>query len=235
MKNKVKHVAIIMDGNRRWAAQNGVSVPEGHFAGAQNVVQMMESIHEFEFEYITLYSFSTENWKRSENEVSALMNLLCDFLDQYEETMVRNRLRLLTMGRVDELPSECMNRLSRVMETTAADFEKTIILALNYGGRAEITDAVKHLCGAIQNGSLDPNGITEETISEALYLPGIPEPDLMIRTGGDIRVSNFLLWQISYAELYFTPVLWPDFKKEELHKALDSFETKQRKFGGNQE
>lgn len=232
-KNKIlTHLAIIMDGNGRWAQQRGLPRFEGHLAGARRVVELIPFMEKFGIEYITLYAFSTENWKRSQEEVQYLMNLLADFLDDNLENLCKNRIRLRVTGRLSDLPDFCVRRLNSVMEKTSCYKDRTLILALNYGGRTELTDAVRKIADSVRRGSLQPEDIEEKTISEHLYLPDVPDPDLMIRTSGELRISNFLLWQLSYAEFYFTDTFWPDFDEAELTKALDAFQKRNRRFGG---
>ena len=231
--NELKHVAVILDGNGRWAAQHGVERKEGHLAGANRVVDFMNYISRYEsIRYVTLYAFSTENWKRSKDEVDALMNILAQFLDDNLEVLLREKVRLLTIGDVSALPEACRVRLDKVKLETAKDFERTFILALNYGSRMEIADAARSIAVEVKNGTLSPDDITEKTVADHLYLPGIPDPDLLIRTSGEERVSNFLLWQISYSEFYFTKTLWPDFDIDEFDKAVRAFYGRKRRFGG---
>ena len=231
--NELKHVAVILDGNGRWAAQHGVERKEGHLAGANRVVDFMNYISRYEsIRYVTLYAFSTENWKRSKDEVDALMNILARFLDDNLEVLLKEKVRLLTIGDVSALPEACRVRLDKVKLETAKDFERTFILALNYGSRMEIADAARSIAVEVKNGTLSPDDITEKTVADHLYLPGIPDPDLLIRTSGEERVSNFLLWQISYSEFYFTKTLWPDFDIEEFDKAVQAFYGRKRRFGG---
>jgi undecaprenyl diphosphate synthase len=231
--NELKHVAVILDGNGRWAAQHGVERKEGHLAGANRVVDFMNYISRYEsIRYVTLYAFSTENWKGSKDEVDALMNILARFLDDNLEVLLREKVRLLTIGDVSALPEACRVRLDKVKTETAKDFERTFILALNYGSRMEIADAAKSIAVEVKNGTLSPDDITEKTVADHLYLPGIPDPDLLIRTSGEERVSNFLLWQISYSEFYFTKTLWPDFDIDEFDKAVQAFYGRKRRFGG---
>lgn len=232
MENDLTHLAIIMDGNGRWAEKHGLTRAEGHKTGAERVVDMVNLLKDTSIKYLTLYAFSTENWKRSDEEVNAIMDLLCDFLDHYTEELIRNKVRLLVSGSRERIPEQCLKRLDHTIEVTSKDYERTVIFALNYGGRMEITDAVRKIAAKIQNGSLKTEDITEGVIAENLYLPEIPDPDLMIRTSGEIRISNFLLWKISYSELYFTDVLWPDFDKDELFKAIDTYKNRKRRFGG---
>ena len=231
--NELKHVAVILDGNGRWAAQHGVERKEGHLAGANRVVDFMNYISRYDsIRYVTLYAFSTENWKRSKEEVDALMNILAQFLDDNLEILLKEKVRLLTMGDVSALPEACRVRLDKVKKKTSKVFERTFILALNYGSRMEIADAAKKIAFEVKNGTLSPEAITEKTVAEHLYLPEVPDPDLLIRTSGEERVSNFLLWQISYSEFYFTKTLWPDFDIDEFDKAVQAYYGRKRRFGG---
>ena len=231
--NELRHVAVILDGNGRWAAQHGVERKEGHLAGANRVVDFLNYISWYEsIRYVTLYAFSTENWKRPKEEVDALMNILARFLDDNLEVLIREKVRLLTTGDTSALPEPCRIRLDKVKRETAKDFNRTFILALNYGSRMEITDAVKSIAAEVQKGMLSPEDITEKTVADHLYLPEVPDPDLLIRTSGEERVSNFLLWQISYSEFYFTKTLWPDFDINEFDKAVQAYYGRKRRFGG---
>ena len=231
--NELRHVAVILDGNGRWAAQHGVERKEGHLAGANRVVDFLNYISKYDsVRYVTLYAFSTENWKRSKEEVDALMNILAQFLDDNLEVLKREKVRLLTAGDISALPEACRVRLDKVKRETAESFERTFILALNYGSRMEITDAVKSIAAEVKNGTLSLEDITERTVSDHMYLPDVPDPDLLIRTSGEERVSNFLLWQISYSEFYFTKTLWPDFDINEFDKAVQAFYRRKRRFGG---
>ena len=231
--NELKHVAVILDGNGRWAAQHGVERKEGHLAGANRVVDFLNYISRYEsIRYVTLYAFSTENWKRSKEEVDALMNILAQFLDDNLEVLLREKVRLLTTGDISALPEPCRIRLDKVKRETAKDFTRTFILALNYGSRMEITDAVRSIAAEVKDGKISPADITEKTVADHLYLPEVPDPDLLIRTSGEERVSNFLLWQISYSEFNFTKVLWPDFDINEFDKAVRAYYGRKRRFGG---
>ena len=232
-ENELKHVAVILDGNGRWAAQHGVERKEGHLAGANRVVDFMNYISRYDsIRYVTLYAFSTENWKRSKEEVDALMNILAQFLDDNLEVLLREKVRLLTIGDISALPEACRVRLDKVKKETSKSFERTFILALNYGSRMEIADAAKKIAFEVKNGTLSPEDITEKTVADHLYLPGVPDPDLLIRTSGEERISNFLLWQISYSEFYFTKTLWPDFDIDEFDKAVQAYYGRKRRFGG---
>ncbi len=231
-KKKLEHIAIIMDGNGRWAAKRNLERSQGHFEGAQRVLDLMEDFRRFDIRFITLYAFSTENWKRSREEVDYLMELLARFLEENREKILRNRIRLLVTGRLEGLPGFCVDALKKIMEESSGDYEYTLILALNYGGRTEILDSVRKIAAGVKTGEIDPEEITEDMIAGNLYLPEIPDPDLMIRTSGEIRLSNFLLWELSYAEFYFTDVLWPDFDSTELEKAITTYNERNRRFGG---
>ena len=232
-ENELRHVAVILDGNGRWAKQHGVERREGHLAGANRVVDFMNYISRYEsIRYVTLYAFSTENWKRSKDEVDALMNILAKFLDDNLEVLLREKVRLLTAGDVTALPEACQVRLEKVKRETAKSFTRTFILALNYGSRREITDAVKSIAAEVKNGTLAVDDITERTVADHLYNPDVPDPDLLIRTSGEERISNFLLWQISYSEFYFTKTLWPDFDIHEFDLAVQAFHGRKRRFGG---
>ncbi len=227
-----RHVAIIMDGNGRWAARHGVERVEGHRKGALAVKQLVENLADTGIEYVTLYAFSTENWKRSKEEVDALMELLCEFIDANLNIMLEKGLRLLATGRIDGLPEKSRERLKLAIAKTASNTRGTLILALNYGGRAEIVDAAKKIASEVAAGTLRPDEIDETLFAKNLYLPEIPDPDLLIRTSGELRLSNFLLWELSYSEIYVTDTLWPDFDKAELEKAIAAYGTRNRRFGG---
>ena len=232
-KNELTHLAIILDGNGRWAEKHGVPRVKGHEAGAKRVLQLMEDLKDFPaIKYLTLYAFSTENWNRSEEEVSALMELLCLFLDQHCETLIKNKIRLLVAGQREKMPQKCLERIDKVTALTSENYEKTVVFAINYGGRQEITDAVRKIAEKVKSGSMGVDEINESIMTENLYHPDVPDPDLLVRTSGELRISNFLLWQISYSELYFTEVLWPDFDKTQLEKAINSYYNRDRRFGG---
>ncbi|MCX6357492.1 MAG: isoprenyl transferase [Candidatus Aureabacteria bacterium] len=226
-----RHVAIIMDGNGRWAAERGFSRIRGHRAGAESIREIVRSAGELGVRYLTLYAFSVDNWKRPTREVSALMRLLATFLSREEAGLQKNGVRLRAIGRIDGLPREARAALGGVIARTAGNTGLTLILALNYGGRSEITDAVRALCLKSARGELRAEDVDEEMISAHLNTAGIPDPDLLIRTSGEMRLSNFLLWQISYAELYVTPVYWPEFRRAEFVQALLDYQTRERRFG----
>jgi undecaprenyl diphosphate synthase len=231
-KGPVRHVAIIMDGNGRWAERHGLQRIEGHREGAEAVKRAVETAQEIGLEYLTLYAFSTENWKRSKYEVDGLMHLLEEFLDTQIATINEKGIRLKTIGRTWELPESVRNKLLKAVEETSNNTGGTLVLALNYGGRAEIADAAKKIALDAIDKKLDPDKIDESVFADYLYDPELPDPDLMIRTSGELRLSNFLLWQLSYSEFYITDVLWPDFNRDEFLKAVDSLGDRDRRFGG---
>ena len=224
----LKHVAIIMDGNGRWASERGLDRSEGHLAGARQIGKVVDAAAKMGIESLTLYAFSTENWKRPEPEVTALMRILKEFAVSELPAMMKNGVRLRTIGRTSDLPTASRLALLKAIDMTAKNTKFTVNIALSYGGRAEIIDAVNKILK--ERDSDHP--VTEEEFRNYLYLPDMPDPDLLIRTGGNLRVSNFLLWQISYSELYVTPTYWPDFGEEELKKAVESFGSRERRFGG---
>ncbi len=227
-----RHIAIIMDGNGRWAERHGLERVEGHRMGAVAVKTLIENLADTGVEYVTLYAFSTENWKRSKEEVDALMELLCEFIDANLSVMIEKGLRLMVTGRMQGLPEKSQEHLRLAIEKTASNTKGTLILALNYGGRAEIADTAKRIAQDVMNGKLSIENINEKTFSERMYLPEVPDPDLLIRTSGELRLSNFLLWELSYSEIYVTDTLWPDFDMEELRKAISAYGRRNRRFGG---
>lgn len=229
MKNKLPvHVAIIMDGNGRWARERGLPRIIGHKVGAESVREIIRAAKDIGIKYLTLFTFSTENWKRPEEEVNFLMDMLQRLLRDEVEDLKRNGVRLRAMGRLDMLPRRVREELKHAERETNMNRELTVILAISYSGRAEIVDALKKI---VREGK-NPEQISEETFSNFLYLPDIPEPDLMIRTSGEMRISNFMLWQLAYTELYFTRTLWPDFRREEFLKIIEDYTKRERRFGG---
>ena len=226
-----RHVAIIMDGNGRWARRRGLSRLRGHEKGADSVIAALRACRELGVRYLTLYAFSVENWVRPRAEILGLMRLLRRFLEQRERELHEHRVRLRVIGRMQDLPRDVARELARVMEETRGYEDRQLILALSYGGRAEIADAARAPAREVRAGRIDPDDIDERAVAARLYAPDVPDPDLMIRTSGEIRLSNFLLWQLSYAELYFTPVLWPDFDEAEFRKAVEAFRERHRRFG----
>jgi undecaprenyl diphosphate synthase len=230
-----QHIAIIMDGNRRWAKQQGWRVIRGHAVGARTTRNIIQECSDLGIKALTLYTFSTENWKRPGPEVTALMRLITNNLRQELPTMMRNNIRMNHVGRREGLPEYLLRQIDHCMAQTWNNSGMILSLALNYGGRAEIADAFRHLLRQVQNGTLCPEDVDEKRIEEALDTHGLPEPDLMVRTGGEMRISNFLPWQIAYAELWVTPTLWPDFKPAELRCAIADFQGRERRFGGVKE
>jgi len=227
-----RHIAIIMDGNGRWARERGWPRLKGHERGAANVEPVCEACIAEGVEYLTLYAFSSENWKRPAHEVAGLMLLLEHFLAEKIAMMNRNGVRLRTIGRTADLPGPVRKRLEKAVADTAHNTRLTLTLALNYGGRDEIVDAVRAVVREVEEGTCSPGEITAETISRHLYAPDIPDPDLLVRTSGEMRLSNFLPWQLTYTEIHVTQVLWPDFGASELRAAIADFGTRDRRFGG---
>jgi len=227
-----RHIAIIMDGNGRWAKARKLRRVEGHRAGIRAVRETVETIARLEIEVLTLYAFSTENWKRPRYEVLTLMGLLKEYLRSELKTLLENNLRFVTIGRIDKLDAAVRRELDRVVEATAKCTGPVIQIALNYSGRQELSDVVRAAVAAAQANELTPEQVDEVWIGDHLTTSGLPDPDLLIRTSGEQRISNFLLWQLAYAEIYFTPVLWPDFSKAELLKAVMDFQQRERRFGG---
>jgi undecaprenyl diphosphate synthase len=226
-----RHVAIIMDGNGRWARQRNLPRIEGHRRGAESVGDIVEECARLGVECLTLYSFSMENWRRPEDEVSGLMSLYAQYLALKRPTLMENDIRLLQLGRMDRLPPDVLRELEATSAATRDNRTMTLCLALNYGSRTEIVDAVRAIAEEVKRGVLQPGEIDDDVFAAHLYTAGLPDPDLVIRTAGEMRISNFLLWQISYAELYVTPVLWPDFRPQHLHGAFHTFARRERRFG----
>ncbi len=226
-----RHVAIIMDGNGRWARQRGWPRIRGHREGAESVRAVLRACKRAGVKYLTLYAFSVENWVRPKDEISGLMSLLKTFLRKQEFELHENQVRLRMIGRMADLPPSLQKELRRVMDATRHYSEGTLILALSYGGRAELVDAMRRIAAQVECGAIKADAIDERTIQDNLYAPDIPDPDFMIRTSGEMRISNFLLWQLSYAELYVTPVLWPDFREPQFLEALAEYARRHRRFG----
>jgi len=227
-----RHVAVIMDGNGRWAKLRHKRRVEGHRAGIASVREVVETSARLGLQVLTLYAFSVENWKRPKAEVSTLMALLKRYLRMELQTLLGNNIRFKVIGRPDELPRDVRDELERGMERTRDGTGLLFNIALNYGGRAEITDAVRRLAGDLLANGRDPGRIDERTLSSYLYTAGQPDPDLLIRTSGEMRVSNFLLWQIAYAEIWVTDVLWPDFRRKHLLQAIADYQKRERRYGG---
>jgi undecaprenyl diphosphate synthase len=226
-----RHVAIIMDGNGRWAKQRLLNRIKGHEKGAEAVRDTVKTCRELGIPHLTLYAFSTENWQRPPHEVEALMGLLRRFLETESDNMTSNNIRLGVIGEVADLPPEVRTPLARVMEGTRANDGLHLTLALSYGSRHEIVHMARTMAAAVQRGELAPEDIREATVSDHLYTRGLPDPDILIRTSGEQRLSNFLLWQLAYTELFFTPTLWPDFNRDELIGILHAFQNRERRFG----
>ena len=225
------HVAIIMDGNGRWADQHGLPRLRGHERGTDSVREAVRTCRKLGVRYLTLYAFSVENWSRPKAEVDGLMNLLRRFLRSEEDELHQNKVRLRVIGRISDLPQSVRAELDRVMAATQGYVDGNLILALSYGARTEIAHACREIARRVQAGGLAVDAIDEQTVGQHLYAPDVPDPDLMIRTSGEMRLSNFLLWQLSYAELYVTDVLWPDFREAEFRAALEEFGRRERRFG----
>jgi undecaprenyl diphosphate synthase len=226
-----EHIAIIMDGNGRWAEEKGEDRLFGHFHGVASVRDIVEGAAELGIGYLTLYAFSTENWDRPANEVAGLMSLLVDTIRKEVPTLNKNNIRLQVIGDRKMLPDFAQTELEEALELTASNTGLTLVMALSYSSRWEIATAVKQIAMDVQAGSLDPQQINQDTIADYLCTKGIPDPALVIRTSGEFRISNFLLYQLAYAELYFTPILWPDFRKPNLYEAILDFQQRERRFG----
>ncbi|MBI1308024.1 MAG: isoprenyl transferase [Bacteroidetes bacterium] len=230
-----RHIAVIMDGNGRWAKQQGKYRIFGHQHGVQSVREITEGCAELGVEYLTLYAFSTENWNRPKLEVNALMTLLVKTIRKETKTLMKNNIRLDTIGDRDQLPDDCRAELEEAIETTSGNNRMTLILALSYSSKWDIVNAVKSIARRVKSGELDPENIDEHIISNTLTTGKYPHPDLMIRTSGEHRISNFLLWELAYSEFYFTNVLWPDFRREHLYEAIREYQKRERRFGKTSE
>ncbi|MBC5837167.1 isoprenyl transferase [Flavobacterium muglaense] len=235
-KNKLpQHLAIIMDGNGRWAKQQGLLRALGHESGTKAVKTTITTCAQLGIENLTLYAFSTENWNRPKLEVDTLMKLLIKSLKKELPTLIKNNIRLNTIGNIEKLPSSAQKELVDVIEKTKNNTRMTLTLALSYGSREEIVNAVKNISNKVKNNIISIDSIDDSIINEHLYTQNLPDVDLLIRTSGEHRISNFLLWQIAYAELYFTDVLWPDFKEQDLYEAIVSYQKRERRFGKTSE
>lgn len=235
LSNLPKHIAIIMDGNGRWAKQQGAERIFGHENGVRSVRDAVEAAAELGIDYLTLYAFSTENWNRPKEEVMALMQLLVHTISAETKTLNENNIRLQAIGDLKSLPDDCLKELLEAIDKTKTNTRTTLVLALSYSSRWEIVDAMRQIAEKVEKKILSPSSITENTINEHLCTAGMPEPELMIRTSGEHRISNFLLWQLAYAELYFTEKLWPDFRKEDLYEAILDYQNRERRFGKTSE
>ena len=229
-KNNIpQHIAIIMDGNGRWATERGKPRSYGHQAGVETVRRITSECTRLGVKYLTLYTFSTENWNRPETEIAALMGLVLSSLE--DEIFMKNNVRFKVIGDIERLPAEVQRKLQETIDHTANNTAMTIVVALSYSARWEITKAMKDIAQKALDGQLSVGDITEDTVSQSLTTASIPDPDLLIRTGGELRISNYLLWQIAYSELYFCDTFWPDFNEADLHKAIADYQHRQRRFG----
>ena len=230
--NYPAHIAIIMDGNRRWARQKNLDIREGHKKGAETLEKIAKYCNKIGIKYLTVYAFSTENWKRSSEEVGALMILLQNYLNDFSKRANTENIKIKVLGDISVLSKGMQNSINKAIERTKENTGLTLNIAFNYGGRAEITYALKQIAEKIKNNELSIDDISEDLISNHLYTKGQPDPDLLIRTSGELRTSNFLPWQIAYTEFYFDNKYWPDFSEEDLLKAIEIYEGRNRKFGG---
>ncbi|HEV8083850.1 MAG TPA: isoprenyl transferase [Chitinophagaceae bacterium] len=229
------HIAIIMDGNGRWAKEKGEDRLFGHFSGVESVRNIVESCAELGVKYLTLYAFSTENWDRPKDEVTGLMELLVQTIKKETKTLNKNNIKLFVIGNTDLLPDSANRELNEACEETQSNTGMSLIMALSYSSRWEISNAVKQIAFEVKGGNLAPEEINNETFEKHLCTAGFPDPELMIRTSGEYRISNFLLYQLAYAELYFTDTLWPDFRKENLYEAIIDYQNRERRFGKTSE
>lgn len=227
----LQHIAFIMDGNRRWAKKRGLPVVMGHKKGAEVLIDTAKAVKELGAKYMTVYAFSTENWQREKSEVDGLMNLLRNYLDNSFKDLEKNNVKIIFIGEIDMLAADIVAKMAKIEEKTAANDGLTLCVALSYGGRQEIVAAARKLVKLTQNGDLNLNDIDVDTFSSMLYTADIPNPDLLVRTSGEYRISNYLLWQLAYSEMYFTPTLWPDFSKTELEKIVEDYKKRERRYG----
>jgi len=231
MANTLEHIAIIMDGNGRWAVKNGFSRSAGHQKGAQNVLDIAKAAKELGVKYLTLYAFSTENWKRPKEEVDTLMNLLRQYLARDLKKLDKENIRIRFIGERDMLAEDIVSKMKDIETATQNNTAATLVIALSYGSRAEIAHAVREIAGKIKSGDISPENVDEKLISDMLYTKDIPDPDILIRTGGEQRLSNYLLWQLAYAEFFFTLTPWPEFSAHELKQIIETFQTRDRRYG----
>lgn len=227
-----QHVAIIMDGNGRWARKRGLPKIAGHRQGVKAAEEAMEAAKELGVKYLTLYTFSTENWKRPKTEVEGLFRLLEDYIDREGDKLNKNKIRFNIIGDIDALPASTKDKLRKTIEATKSNADFTLNLAVNYGSRDEMLRAVRSIAEDVKRGTMSADSVTEAAFSERLYTAGMPDPDLLIRTSGEFRLSNFLLWQLSYAEIYISSKLWPDFHRADFVKAIEEFASRDRRYGG---
>lgn len=226
-----RHIAVIMDGNGRWARERGQSRVVGHHEGVESVRDITESCAQLGVEYLTLYTFSTENWNRPPKEVRALMRLLVHTIRRETETLIKNDIRLKAVGDLSKLPPEARDELAHSIEKTRENQRMTLVMAISYSGRLEIVQAARALARQARAGEIDPEEIDEKQFASALMLSGVPDPDLLIRTGGEYRISNFLLWELAYTEMYITECFWPAFRRDQLYEAIRDFQNRERRFG----
>ncbi len=230
-RNQLNHIAVIMDGNGRWATKRGLPRTAGHKKGAEVVVQIAKAAKEFGVKYLTLYAFSTENWKRSPEEIGALMQLLRQYLDKNFKELEQNDVKIRFIGERYMLDADIVEKMERLEQNTAENKSLVLQIALSYGSRQEILNTAKEIAERVKNGDMQLQDIDEQTFSAMLYTGGVPDPDLLIRTSGEQRISNYLLWQIAYSELFFTKTLWPDFAKEEFKSIIENYQTRERRYG----
>lgn len=231
LSNLPRHIAIIMDGNGRWAQARGLDRSEGHAEGVKTVRRITEAASRAGIDYLTLYTFSTENWNRPKAEVDSLMHLIVMAIERETPDLIKNNVRLTMIGDASRMPDEARQRLERCIEETSHGTGLTLVLAISYSSRWEIVEATRKIAEKVAAGELEISGINDEIFSDNLSTAGMPDPDLLIRTGGDERISNFLLWQIAYSEIYITPTYWPDFSEADFHKAIETYAGRQRRFG----
>ncbi|SNX55485.1 isoprenyl transferase [Thermoanaerobacterium sp. RBIITD] len=232
MSNIPQHIAIIMDGNGRWAKKRGLVRSLGHRAGMEAVKRVVKASSEIGVKYLTLYAFSTENWKRPVDEINSLMNLLIEYLGREIDELNRNNVKINFIGDISKIPDKCKSKIEEAEKITMNNSGLVLNIALNYGGKDEIVNAVKNICKSILEGKLNLSDIDENVVSNNLYTAGQPDPDLIIRPSGELRISNFMLWQSAYSELWFSDILWPDFDKENLIDAIADYQKRNRRFGG---
>ncbi len=231
--NLPEHIAIIMDGNRRWAKEKNLEVKQGHYAGAENLKKIAQYANKIGIKYMTVYAFSTENWKRSENEVKALMMILKNYIEKLLERTSANNIKINILGDISRLEIGLQNSINKIIDKTKNNTGLTLNIAFNYGGRAEILRATKQIAEEVHEGKLDLEKIDEKCIENHLYTKGQPDPDILIRTSGEIRISNFLLWQLAYTEFIFIDKYWPDFNENDIEESIHIFQKRHRKFGAN--
>lgn len=231
--NLPEHIAIIMDGNRRWAKEKNLEVKQGHYAGAENLEKIAQYANKIGIKYMTVYAFSTENWKRSENEVKALMMILKNYIEKLLERTSANNIKINILGDISRLEIGLQNSINKIIDKTKNNTGLTLNIAFNYGGRAEILRATKQIVEEVHEGKLDLEKIDEKCIENHLYTKGQPDPDILIRTSGEIRISNFLLWQLAYTEFIFIDKYWPDFNENDIEESIHIFQKRHRKFGAN--